>query len=215
MGERPSTPWTTNSPGREPRHKLKPTAETDYHLLRFDTNTTLPSHHQCPSPTNIPRQPRGTVVIRTDNTGGTQGGRAREGGGGITRSGRIYTPENLRSQEAHTSSKETHAPTRKASAAYAPAQTPKKEAEEFLKIIRHREHQFLDQMNKTLARISLLSLLLNFEAHRNLLLNVLQEAHVAHDITTERFGSLVNNITSRGHLIFFDDEIPVEGRSHN
>ncbi|RDX83626.1 hypothetical protein CR513_35436, partial [Mucuna pruriens] len=70
-------------------------------------------------------------------------------------------------------------------------------------------------MNKTPAQISLLSLPLNSEAHRNLLLKVLQEAHVAHDITAERFGSLVNNITSRGHLTFFEDEIPVEGRSHN
>ncbi|RDY06358.1 hypothetical protein CR513_09659, partial [Mucuna pruriens] len=135
--------------------------------------------------------------------------------GGITKSGRIYMPENLQGQETHTPSKETHAPTRKASAASAPARAPEKEAEEFLKIIRHGEYQFLNQMNKTPTRISLLSLLLNSETHRNLLLKVLQEAHVAHDITTERFGSLVNNITSRGHLTFFDDEIPVEGKSHN
>ncbi|RDY01037.1 hypothetical protein CR513_15694, partial [Mucuna pruriens] len=70
-------------------------------------------------------------------------------------------------------------------------------------------------MNKTPTRISLLSLLLNFEAHWNLLLKVVQEAHVAHDIIAEKFGSLVNNITSKGHLTFSDDEIPVEGKSHN
>ncbi|RDX65986.1 hypothetical protein CR513_55296, partial [Mucuna pruriens] len=70
-------------------------------------------------------------------------------------------------------------------------------------------------MNKTPARISLLSLLLHSEAHRNLLLKVLQEAHVAHDITTEKFGTLVNNITSKSHLTFSDDEIPVGGKSHN
>ncbi|RDX65987.1 hypothetical protein CR513_55298, partial [Mucuna pruriens] len=61
--------------------------------------------------------------------------------GGITRSGRIYTLEVLRGPETH---KETHGPTRKAPATSAPAQTPGKEAEEFLKIIRHSEYQLLD-----------------------------------------------------------------------
>ncbi|RDX93450.1 hypothetical protein CR513_24294, partial [Mucuna pruriens] len=127
---------------------------------------------------------------------------------GITKSGCIYTLKNLRG-------KETHTPTRKALTANTQAPAPEKEAEEFLKIIRHSEYQFLDQMNKTPARISLLSLLLNSETHRNLLLNVLKEAHVAQDITMERFGSLVNNITSRGHLTFSDEEIPVKGKNHN
>ncbi|RDX60418.1 hypothetical protein CR513_61438, partial [Mucuna pruriens] len=135
--------------------------------------------------------------------------------GGITRSGCIYTPEVLRGQETHAPNKEIHDPTRKASATSAPAQTPGKEDEEFLKIIRRSEHQLLDQMNKTPARISLLSLLLNSEAHRNLLLKVLQEAHMAHDITAEKFGNLVNNITSKGHLTFSDDEILAGGKSHN
>ncbi|RDY06355.1 hypothetical protein CR513_09674, partial [Mucuna pruriens] len=63
-------------------------------------------------------------------------------------------------------------------------------------------------MNKTPTRISLLSLLLNSETHRNLLLKVLKEAHVAHDITAERFSSL-------GHLTFSDDEMSVEGKGHN
>ncbi|RDY01044.1 hypothetical protein CR513_15680, partial [Mucuna pruriens] len=62
------------------------------------------------------------------------------------------------------------------------------------------EYQLLDQMNKTPARISLLSLLLNSETQ---------------DITVERFGSLVNNITSRGHLAFSDDEVPAKGKGHN
>ncbi|RDX71529.1 hypothetical protein CR513_49111, partial [Mucuna pruriens] len=124
------------------------------------------------------------------------------------RSGRIYTPEALRSQKAQTSDKRPATQT-------SPAETPRKEDEEFLKIIRRSEHQLLDQMNKTPARISLLSLLLHSEAHRNLLLKVLQEAHVAHNITTEKFGTLVSNITSKGHLTFSEDEIPKEGKGHN
>ncbi|RDX81552.1 hypothetical protein CR513_37742, partial [Mucuna pruriens] len=73
----------------------------------------------------------------------------------------------------------------------------------------------LNQMNKTPTRISLLSLLLNFESHQNLLLNTLNEAHMAQDITMERFSTLVNNITSRGHLVFSNEEVPAEGKGHN
>ncbi|RDY06251.1 hypothetical protein CR513_09798, partial [Mucuna pruriens] len=70
-------------------------------------------------------------------------------------------------------------------------------------------------MNKTPVRISLLSLLLNSKTHWNLLLKILKEAHEAQDITVERFSNLVNNITSKGHLTFSDDEILVEGKKHN
>ncbi|RDY12611.1 hypothetical protein CR513_02559, partial [Mucuna pruriens] len=77
-----------------------------------------------------------------------------------------------------------------------------KEAEEFLKLIQYSEYKLLEQMNKTLARISLLSLLLNSEGHRNLLLKVLKEAHVAQDITMEKFGGMVNNITGKRCVTF-------------
>ncbi|RDY09052.1 hypothetical protein CR513_06642, partial [Mucuna pruriens] len=86
--------------------------------------------------------------------------------------------------------------------AKAPKDTPKgKEAEEFLKLIWYSEYELLEQMNKTLARISLLSLLLISEGHQNLLLKVLKEAHVAQDITMEKFAGIINNITSKGVLI--------------
>ncbi|RDX71630.1 hypothetical protein CR513_48998, partial [Mucuna pruriens] len=62
--------------------------------------------------------------------------------------------------------------------------------------MRLKMYELLDQMNKTPARISLLSLLLNSESHRSLLLKILYEAHVAQDITMEKFGGYINNITS-------------------
>ncbi|RDX80440.1 hypothetical protein CR513_39010, partial [Mucuna pruriens] len=49
------------------------------------------------------------------------------------------------------------------------------------------EYELLDQMNKTPARISLLSLLINSKGHRKLLLKILNEAHVAQDIIIEKF----------------------------
>ncbi|RDY14350.1 hypothetical protein CR513_00598, partial [Mucuna pruriens] len=119
---------------------------------------------------------------------------------GMTSSGRVYTPENL----GRKNPKEN------------PKGTPKeKVAEEFLKLIRYSEYELLDHLNKTLARISLLSLLLNSKSHRNLLLKVLKEAHVAPDITAERFGGIIGSLTSSGRLTFSDEEIPAEGRQHN
>ncbi|RDX74723.1 hypothetical protein CR513_45486, partial [Mucuna pruriens] len=73
----------------------------------------------------------------------------------------------------------------------------------------------LDQLHKTPACVSLLSLLINSEGHRDLLLKVLNDAHVAQDITLEKFEGIINNITASCHLSFSEDETPAEGRSHN
>ncbi|RDX73016.1 hypothetical protein CR513_47419, partial [Mucuna pruriens] len=73
----------------------------------------------------------------------------------------------------------------------------------------------LDQLYKTPAWISLLSLLINFEGHRELLLKVLNDAYVPQDITPEKFGGIINNITTSHHLSFFKAELPTEGKSHN
>ena len=48
-----------------------------------------------------------------------------------------------------------------------------------------------------------------------LLVNILNEVHVAQDITMEGFGGIVNNITANNYLTFTDKGIPVEGRGHN
>ncbi|RDX61514.1 hypothetical protein CR513_60248, partial [Mucuna pruriens] len=91
----------------------------------------------------------------------------------------------------------------------------KVEAIEFLKLIRHSKYEMLDQLHKTPARISLLSLLINLEGHRNLLLKVLNDAYVAQDIIPEKFEGIINNITTSCHISFSEDEIPVEDRGHN
>ena len=54
----------------------------------------------------------------------------------------------------------------------------KKEACEFLKFIKHNEYSVIEQLNKMLARISLLSLFQNSKVHRNALLKALGEAYV-------------------------------------
>jgi len=53
------------------------------------------------------------------------------------------------------------------------------EASEFLRIIQQSEFKVIEQLNKTLARVSLLELLMSSEPYRALLVKVLNEAHVA------------------------------------
>ena len=52
------------------------------------------------------------------------------------------------------------------------------ESNEFLKLINHSEYCIVDQLKKTPARISLMSLILSSEPHRNALQKVLNEAYV-------------------------------------
>ena len=66
-----------------------------------------------------------------------------------------------------------------------------------------------------LAKISLLGLLMHYEPHWKLLIKILNEAHVVHDISVEKFGGIINNITASNYLTFIDDELTIDGRGHN
>ncbi|RDX75830.1 hypothetical protein CR513_44244, partial [Mucuna pruriens] len=91
----------------------------------------------------------------------------------------------------------------------------KEEVHEFLEMICHSEYEILDQLHKTQARVSLLSLLINLEGHRELLLKVFYEVHVPQDIIPKKFGGIINNISTSRHPSFSEDEVSVEGCSHN
>ena len=86
------------------------------------------------------------------------------------------------------------------------------EVGEFLRVIQQSEFKVIKQLNKTPARVSLLELLMSSEPHRALLVKVLNEAHVAKDISVEGFGGLANNITANNYLAFPEEEIPTEGK---
>jgi len=86
---------------------------------------------------------------------------------------------------------------------------------EFLRIIQQSKFKVHEQLNKTLAMISLLGLLMNSEPHRALLVKILNEAHVAQYISEEGFRGIINHITANNCLTFADEEIPIEGRGHN
>jgi len=65
------------------------------------------------------------------------------------------------------------------------------EAHQFLHLIQQSEFKVVEQLNKTPARISFLELLISSEPHRALLVKVLNEAHVAHDIQSRVLKALL------------------------
>ncbi|KAA0060421.1 uncharacterized protein E6C27_scaffold22G002400 [Cucumis melo var. makuwa] len=50
--------------------------------------------------------------------------------------------------------------------------------------------------------------------HRKVLLDILNKAHVRHDISVEKFSGIIGNITSSNSIVFIDDEILPEGLGH-
>ncbi|KAK5770254.1 hypothetical protein PVK06_046404 [Gossypium arboreum] len=88
----------------------------------------------------------------------------------------------------------------------------KEEAQEFLKFIKHSEYNVVEQLSKQPARISVLSLLLNLEPHRNALLKVLNQAYVANNVSIEKLDRWINNLNADNFISFSDDEIPPNGR---
>ena len=87
-----------------------------------------------------------------------------------------------------------------------------KEASEFLKFIKHSEYNVIKQLNKTPARISLLSLFQNSEVHREVLSKTLGEAYVNPTITIDGNDQLVGNITASACIAFTNEAIPLKGQ---
>ncbi|XP_022751308.1 uncharacterized protein LOC111300005, partial [Durio zibethinus] len=138
------------------------------------------------------------------------------GVGGITRSGRCYTPEALekaRKEKAKVGEEnESHSDLDTTLEKEWQKSVSESEAGEFLKLIKHSEYSVVEQLNKMPARISLLSLLLSSESHRNALLKVLNQAYVSHNASVEYVEQLVGNLTISNYISFSDEEIPPEGR---
>ncbi|TYK18657.1 uncharacterized protein E5676_scaffold390G00210 [Cucumis melo var. makuwa] len=124
---------------------------------------------------------------------------------GITRSGRCYKPDNLtvpsdglileqgrktekRNVKEHCKDQDVEMPIIAKDIEYKKLITDE-EANEFLKIVKQKPH-------------------------RKVLLDILNKAHVRHDISVEKFSGIIGNITSSNSIVFTDDEIPLEGLGH-
>ncbi|GAU43712.1 hypothetical protein TSUD_179950 [Trifolium subterraneum] len=89
------------------------------------------------------------------------------------------------------------------------------DSDEVLKMIKRNEYKIVDQLLQTPSKISILSLLMNFDAHREALMKVLDQAYVDHDVPLGQFGSIVWNVTACNNLSFSEEELPEKGRDYN
>jgi hypothetical protein len=139
------------------------------------------------------------------------------GPGGFTRSGRLFAPQPLRDANAEASAR---AKGKQAVVDEEPTQKEAegsfdKDVEEFMKIIKKSDYKIVDQLNQTPSKISILSLLLCSEAHRDALLKMLNMAYVPQEISVNQLEGVLANVSTRHGVGFTDLDLTPEGRNHN
>ncbi|XP_070009880.1 uncharacterized protein [Nicotiana sylvestris] len=124
--------------------------------------------------------------------------------GGLTRSGRCYSPEELRKAKQI---REGQLPIKKP--------VTEAEAEEFLKKMKVQDYSIIDQLRKTPSQISLLSLLIHSKKHARVLIKVLNEAHISQETTVNQLEKMANRFFEVNRISFTDDGLPEERAGHN
>ena len=89
------------------------------------------------------------------------------------------------------------------------------EAEEFLRNMKLSDYSVVEQLRKTPAQISLLSLLIHSDEHRKAVMKILNEAHVPSKVTVSQLEKIAGRIFEVNRITFSDDELPKEGTGHN
>ncbi|XP_050889519.1 uncharacterized protein LOC127094782 [Lathyrus oleraceus] len=87
--------------------------------------------------------------------------------------------------------------------------------DEVLTLIKKSEYKIVDQLLQTPSKISVLSLLMSSEAHREALQKILDQTYVDHDVMIDQFDNIVANITACNNLSFSIEELSIEGKNHN
>ncbi|XP_069149121.1 uncharacterized protein [Solanum lycopersicum] len=121
--------------------------------------------------------------------------------GGITHSGRCYVPMELmktKNDQIQIKSPVTEG-----------------EAEEFLRKMKLSNNSVVEQLRKTPAQISLLSLLTHSDEHRKAIMKILNEAHVPSKVIVIQLEKIAGRIFEVNRITFSDDELPKEGTRHN
>ncbi|XP_070034750.1 uncharacterized protein [Nicotiana tomentosiformis] len=120
----------------------------------------------------------------------------------MTRTGRVYTPENL--DQGGSSEKTAPKP-------------PVVETgiDNLWRKVQAKEYSVNDHLNKNPAQISILSLLKNSYAHKNSLMKVSSDSYVLVGITSGEMANMVGQILETHKITFHEDELPPEGLIHN
>ncbi|GAU51876.1 hypothetical protein TSUD_416610, partial [Trifolium subterraneum] len=138
----------------------------------------------------------------------------------VTKSGRVF-PSMVQKKSEDLVSKEVREEVRVLSPdlnkgkGQSSGTRPDSDFDEILELIKKSEYKVVDQLLQTPSKISVLSLLLNSDAHREALMKVLDQAFVDHDVSVGQFGGIVGNITACNNLSFSDEELPKGGKNHN
>ncbi|KAJ9168964.1 hypothetical protein P3X46_020437 [Hevea brasiliensis] len=119
------------------------------------------------------------------------------------RKGKVKMGESLKNTEEEVEKKEEVEPAEH-----------KEEEELLLQIMKQSEYDVVEQLRKTPARISLLSLILSSEVHRQALQRILDQAFVNPDITPGQFEKIVGQIQASSFVTFSEDEIDPAGLRH-
>ena len=91
----------------------------------------------------------------------------------------------------------------------------KKEALDFLKILKKSEYRIIEQLGETPTQISILNLLLTSKPHREVLFKILSEAHIPKNISIDKFTHVVKNVLTSNYISFFYDDLTAKGIEHN
>lgn len=141
------------------------------------------------------------------------------GVGRMTRSGRVLGPQSVQEVvDALAKAKGKQAMTDNGVPISIPATEASpstQDVEELLKSIRKSDYKIVDQLGQTPSKISILSLFLCSEVHRNALMKLLNTAYVSHEISVNQFENMVANISAGNGLGFTDFDLPPEGEAHN
>ncbi|KAI5383462.1 hypothetical protein KIW84_070738 [Lathyrus oleraceus] len=138
--------------------------------------------------------------------------------GRFTTSGRLFSPPvtQLDSVDAAAKAEGKQVVNEGTSAPHAGSEPAfAKDVDELLRIIKKRDYKVVDQLIQTPSKISILSLLLCLEAHREALLKVLNAAYVPQEISVNQLEGIVANVHTNNGLGFTDSDLTPAGRDHN
>lgn len=139
--------------------------------------------------------------------------------GKITRSGRVYTPQDV-PRNANELAKAKDKQIQGGGSSSKTVEVPRpnvedQEVEELLRITKKSDYKVVDHLSQTPSKISILSLLLCSETHRNALIKLLSTVYVPQEISVNQLEGVISSISAENGLGFTDVDLPHEGRSHN
>ncbi|XP_075074664.1 uncharacterized protein LOC142162236 [Nicotiana tabacum] len=89
------------------------------------------------------------------------------------------------------------------------------EAEDFFRKMKTADYEIIDQLRKSPAQVSLLSLLMNSTEHQKVLIKTLNEAYVPIETTVEQLERMAERFFMINQISFSKNDLPPEGAAHN